>query len=53
MRLSYRLGVFREILRFARDTRAYWIVPLIAVLGVIGLLAFGGEWATVLIYTLF
>jgi hypothetical protein len=53
MRLSNRVRVLGEIVRFARDTKSYWIVPLIAVLGVIGLLAFGGEWATVLIYTLF
>lgn len=45
--------LFREFVRFARDNRAYWIIPLILVLGAAGLLVVAGQAAAPLIYTLF
>lgn len=51
LRESTRL--FREFVSFARENRAYWIIPLILVLGAAGLLVVAGQAAAPLLYTLF
>lgn len=45
--------LFREFVGFARANRAYWIVPLILILGAAGLLVVVGQAAAPLLYTLF
>ena len=50
-RYSFRL--FREFVAFARENRAYWIIPLIVVLAATGLLVVASQTAAPLIYTLF
>ncbi len=52
-RLKAALKLFLEFARFGRDNRAYWIVPLILLLGAIGLIVVVGETAAPLIYALF
>ena len=52
-RLRDGLKLFREFAQFGRDNRAYWIVPLIILLGAIGILIVVGETAAPLLYTLF
>lgn len=52
-KLSYGFTLFREFLQFAREHKAYWIVPMILVLaGVVALVAMG-QFAAPFIYTLF
>ena len=52
-----RLGsagrLFREFVGFARAHRAYWIVPLILLLGFAALLVVSSQAISPLIYTLF
>ncbi len=50
-----RLGgkLLREFARFARDKKAYWIVPLILLLGLCGLVVVATQSVAPLIYTLF
>jgi hypothetical protein len=50
---GYSLKLFREFLGFAREKRAYWIVPLIVVLGLAAALIVSSQVAAPLIYTLF
>ncbi len=45
--------LFGEFVRFARANRAYWIIPIILMLGVAGLIVVGGQAAAPLLYTLF
>ncbi len=52
-RARYSFKLFREFVQFARAHRAYWIVPLILVLGVAGLLVATGQVAAPLLYALF
>ena len=52
-RLGDSLKLFREFVRFARASRAYWIVPFILVLGLTGFLVVVGQSAAPLLYTLF
>jgi hypothetical protein len=42
-----------EFARFARDNKAYWIVPLMLVLGMAAFLIVAGQSAAPLIYALF
>jgi len=47
-------GLFVEYLRFLSHTKKYWLVPIMAVLLMIGLLVMlGGSTAGAFIYTLF
>jgi hypothetical protein len=39
--------------RFARENRAYWLIPLILLLGLAGLVIVAGQSAAPLLYTLF
>jgi hypothetical protein len=52
-KLGYSPRLLREFVRFARDNKAYWIVPLAIVLGLSGLLIVAGQTAAPLLYTLF
>ncbi len=52
-RLSYSGKLFREFVRFARDNRAYWIVPLVVFLGLAAFVIVAGQVAAPLLYTLF
>ena len=45
--------LFREILQFARQNKAWWIVPTVLILLVLGMLIFSGQVAAPFIYTLF
>ncbi len=42
-----------ELLAFAREHKAYWIVPLLLVLGLLGLLIAAGQVSAPFIYTIF
>jgi len=53
MKRSYSLRLLGEIFQFARERRAYWIVPLVLILGLAALFIVAGQSATPLIYTLF
>jgi hypothetical protein len=52
-RAGYSVKLLREFLRFARENRAYWLIPLILMLGLAGLLIVAGQSAAPLLYTLF
>ena len=53
-RLRYSFRLLREFTLFARYHKAYWIVPLIVLLGLFALLGGSIQSAgTLLIYTLF
>lgn len=52
-KFGYSLRLFGEFVRFARDSKAYWIVPLILMLGLAALLVVTGQSAAPLLYTLF
>lgn len=51
-RLRYAGKLFGHIVRFAAENKAYWIVPLVLMLGLLGLLIFGGQAAAPFIYNL-
>jgi len=52
-RFGYSFTLFKEFVQFAREHKAYWIVPMVLVLaGVIALVAMG-QFAAPFIYTLF
>lgn len=47
-------GIAREFLDFARQNKKWWLLPILAVLGLFGaLLALAGTGAAPFIYTLF
>jgi Family of unknown function (DUF5989) len=50
---SYSLKLVREIAQFARDNRAYWMVPLFVLLATTSLLIVGTQVISPLIYALF
>jgi hypothetical protein len=52
-KLRHGLALFRELIAFARVHKAWWIVPLVLMLGLIALLIAAGQGATPFIYTLF
>lgn len=52
-KLRYSTRLFREFVGFARQNKAYWIVPLLLVLGVVATVVVVGQAAAPLIYTLF
>lgn len=47
------IKLLREFVAFARENRAYWMIPLILILGVAGLVIVAGHSAAPLIYALF
>jgi hypothetical protein len=52
-RLRYAGKLFGHIWRFAAENKAWWIVPLIVVLGVLAFVIVTGQASTPFIYTLF
>jgi Family of unknown function (DUF5989) len=52
-KLRHLTGLIGEFLRFARAHKAYWIVPLLIVLGLIVVLIAVGQTSAPFIYTLF
>ncbi|MGH9379205.1 MAG: DUF5989 family protein [Thermoanaerobaculia bacterium] len=52
-RLRYFTRLLREVLQFAREHKAYWLVPTVIVLLLIGLLVVVSQAAAPFIYTLF
>ena len=52
-KLSYSGTLLREFFEFARTHKAYWIVPLVLVLGLVGLLIAAGQVSAPFIYTIF
>lgn len=52
-KLRHAGALITEFLRFARAHKAYWLVPLLVVLGLIVLLIAVGQTSAPFIYTLF
>ena len=52
-RIGYSVKLFREFVRFGRVSKAYWIIPVILILGIAALLIVVGQASSPLIYTLF
>ncbi len=52
-RLGYVGTLIRDFLAFAREHKAWWIVPLLIVLGLVALLIATGQASAPFIYTLF
>jgi hypothetical protein len=50
---GYSVKLFREFVRFARENRTYWIIPLVLLLGFAAILIVAGQVSAPLIYTLF
>jgi hypothetical protein len=54
MRRLRHLGLLlAEVWAFARENRAWWLVPLVIMLLLLGLLIFAGQSVAPFIYTLF
>lgn len=53
MRIRDSVKLLRQFFGFARQHRAYWIIPLIVMLGLAGFLVVAGQSAVPLLYTLF
>jgi hypothetical protein len=52
-KISYSFKLFAEFVRFAREHKVYWIIPLVLVLGLAAVVVVGGQAAAPLLYTLF
>jgi hypothetical protein len=52
-KIGYAGKLFREITRFAIANKAYWLIPLMLVLGLAALVVVVSQGAAPLIYTLF
>ncbi len=52
-RAGYSLKLFRQFVQFARETRKYFLIPLIIVLALAAAVIVVGQSAAPLIYTLF
>lgn len=52
-KISYGVKLIREFAGFARENKAYWIIPLVLFLGLMALVVVAGESAAPLLYTLF
>ena len=52
-RLTYLGRFMRELVDFAKQNKAWWIIPTVLVLLVLGLLIFTGQAAAPFIYTIF
>ncbi len=54
MRKLRHLGaLLAEVWSFARENKAWWLVPLVVVLLLLGVLIFAGQTVAPFIYTLF
>jgi hypothetical protein len=52
-RATYAGKLLRDVVQFARENKAYWLVPLVLVLGLAALLIFAGTTTAPFVYTLF
>jgi len=52
-RLRYLRRLLGELFAFAREHKAYWIVPMVLLLGLVVLLVVASQGAAPFIYTLF
>ena len=52
-KVSYSFKLLREFVAFAREYRAYWMVPLVIFLGLAAVVMVGGQSAAPLLYALF
>jgi hypothetical protein len=52
-RAGYTLKLLVQFMQFAHENRAYWIVPLVLMLGITGFLIVATQGAAPLLYTLF
>lgn len=52
-RVRYLFRLLREVFAFARTHKAYWIVPMVFLLGLVILLVVASQGAAPFIYTLF
>jgi hypothetical protein len=52
-RARYSGKLFREFVGFALENKAYWIIPLVLVLGIAAVVVVVSQGAAPLIYTLF
>lgn len=52
-RLGYSFKLVAEFSRFARENKAYWLVPLVVVLLLAGILVVSSQGAAPFIYALF
>ena len=50
---GYGFKLLRDFVGFARQNRAYWLIPLIVLLGIAGIVIVAGQSAAPLLYTLF
>jgi len=50
---SYSVKLLGELVQFARERKAYWIVPLVMFLVFVGALIATGQAGAPLLYTLF
>jgi hypothetical protein len=53
VKLRHGWRLFREFARFAHQNKAYWIIPLMLVLGMIAFVVVAGQSAAPLLYALF
>jgi len=52
-KIRYSSKLFREFVGFARENRAYWIIPLVLVLLLAAAVIVSGQTVAPLLYTLF
>jgi hypothetical protein len=52
-RFGYSFTLLKEFLQFARAHKAYWIVPMVIVLGIMVALVAVGQFSAPFLYTLF
>lgn len=52
-RLRYGARLMREFVGLAREHKAYWVVPLVLVLGLAAFVIVASQTAAPLLYTLF
>lgn len=52
-KLGYAGSLLKEVFQFAREYKAYWLVPFILVLGLVVLLVVTSQASAPFIYTLF
>ena len=52
-KFTYSFKLFAEFVRFAREHKAYWIIPLVVFLALASVVVVGGQSAAPLLYTLF
>ena len=52
-KLGYLGSLMREVFQFAREHKAYWLVPFLLILGLVVLLVATSQASAPFIYTLF